>query len=201
MKTPKMYSDNIKNGIITEEMLELSLYSVNKRAKNHRDRAREVKQMYRNDWYGTAQNEYMLSDEMYHMKDLLLQIVEPIKAHYTIRSSTRRFEYDEFDMDSFKEAYHVITYEEYYNWSGARMCEVEYEFKECFLLYKIGNHTFHTPVDEDDEVYQSFVNRGQVEELTDFVTYGADVSDLISMQFVKKLIRLIESGNYTYIAA
>lgn len=201
MKTPKMYADNIKNGIITEEMLELSLYSVNKRAKNHRDRAREVRQMYRNDWYGTAQNEYMLSDEMYHMKDLLLQIVEPIKAHYTIRSSTRRFEYDEFDMDSFKEAYHVITYEEYYNWYGVRMCEVEYEFKECFLLYKIGNHTFHTPVDEDDEVYQSFVNRGQVEELTDFVTYGADVSDLISMQFVKKLIRLIESGNYTYIAA
>ncbi len=201
MKTPKFYADNIKNGIITEEMLELSLYSVNKRAKNHRDRAREVRQMYRNDWYGTAQNEYMLSDEMYHMKDLLLQIVEPIKAHYTIRSSTRRFEYDEFDMDSFKEAYHVIAYEEYYNWSGVRMCEVEYEFKECFLLYKIGNHTFHTPVDEDDEVYQSFANRGQAEELTDFVTYGADVSDLISMQFVKKLIRLIESGNYTYIAA
>lgn len=201
MKTPKFYADNIKNGIITEEMLEQCLYSVNKRAKNHRDRAREVRQMYKNDWYGTAQNEYMLSDEMYHMKDLLLQIVEPIKAHYTIRSSTRRFEYDEFDMDSFKEAYHVITYEEYYNWSGVRMCEVEYEFKECFLLYKIGNHTFHTPVDEDDEVYQSFANRGQAEELTDFVTYGADVSDLISMQFVKKLIRLIESGNYTYIAA
>lgn len=193
--------DNINNGIITEEMLELGTYSVNKRAKNHRDRAREVRQMYRNDWYGTADHEYMLSDEMYHMKDLLLQIVKPVKAHSTIRSATRRFEYDEFDMDSFKDAYHVITYEEYYNWSGVRMCEVEYEFKECFLLYKIGNHTFHIPVDEDDENYQSFVKSGQVEELHNFTTYGADVSDLISMQFVKKLIKLIESGNYTYIAA
>ena len=199
--TPKFYTDNINNKIITEEMLEQCLYSVNKRAKNHRDRAREVRQMYRNDWYGTADHEYELSDEMYHIKDLLLKIVEPVKAHCTIRSTTRRFEYDEFDMDSFKDDYHVITYEEYYNWSGVRMCEVEYEFKECFLLYKIGNHTFHTPVDEDDEYYQSFIKSGKVEELHDFTTYGADVSDLISMQFVKKLVRLIESGNYTYIAA
>lgn len=56
-------------------------------------------------------------------------------------------------------------------------------------------------MDEDDEYYQSFIKSGKVEELHDFTTYGADVSDLISMQFVKKLVRLIEIGNYTYIAA
>lgn len=67
--------------------------------------------------------------------------------------------------------------------------------------YSVGNHTFHYVVDERNEKYQSFVKGGKVEELHDFTTYGADVSDLISMQFVKKLVRLIESGNYTYIAA
>ena len=40
MITPKFYTDNINNKIITEEMLEQCLYSVNKRAKNHRDRDR-----------------------------------------------------------------------------------------------------------------------------------------------------------------
>ena len=37
MKTPKEYTDNIKNGIITTSMLEAALYSVNKRAKNYRN--------------------------------------------------------------------------------------------------------------------------------------------------------------------
>ena len=37
MRTPKDFSENIKNGIITTEMLNECLYSVNKRAKNYRD--------------------------------------------------------------------------------------------------------------------------------------------------------------------
>lgn len=36
-----IWQTNLKNGIITKEMLEQALYSVNKRAKNYRDRARE----------------------------------------------------------------------------------------------------------------------------------------------------------------
>lgn len=37
METPRIYSRNIKKGIITRDMLEAALYSVNKRAKNCRD--------------------------------------------------------------------------------------------------------------------------------------------------------------------
>lgn len=46
MRTPKEYTDNIKNGIITTSMLEAALYSVNKRAKNYRDAERETKYLY-----------------------------------------------------------------------------------------------------------------------------------------------------------
>lgn len=42
MKTPKEYQDNLKNGIITEEMFTDCLYSVNKRAKNYRDKAKNT---------------------------------------------------------------------------------------------------------------------------------------------------------------
>ena len=47
MRTPKDFSENIKNGIITTEMLNECLYSVNKRAKNYRDAKRECYGRYR----------------------------------------------------------------------------------------------------------------------------------------------------------
>jgi len=177
MKTSKHYMDCINNRTITEEIIEACLYSVNKRAKNHRDRAREAEYRYRYDYYGVGINERMKMEEMYNMKDTMLETLSPVCAHYVERD-------------------YKVPSEAPYD-----CCETYDSYKECFLLYKIGNHTFHTPVDEDDEYYQSFIKSGKVEELHDFTTYGADVSDLISMQFVKKLVRLIEIGNYTYIAA
>lgn len=41
MRTPAAWTKNIRNGIITDEMLEAALFSVNKRAKNYRDKKRE----------------------------------------------------------------------------------------------------------------------------------------------------------------
>lgn len=203
MRTPKNFTDNINKGIITEEMLELSLFSVNKRAKNHRDRAREVKQMYRNDWYGTVDREYELSDDMYELKDSMLEMLTPIGAHYTYRSSKSFSDYYSYEelVEEYGSNVHIYTkYNMKYN-EVSTYYKVYGRFKECYLVYKVGNHTFHTIVSENNKYYQSFIKSGQIEELHDFTTYGADVSDLISMQFVKKLVRLIESGNYTYIAA
>ena len=34
MKTPKQYTDNLKCGVLTEEMIGACIYSFNKRAKN-----------------------------------------------------------------------------------------------------------------------------------------------------------------------
>lgn len=43
MRTPKEYSENMKNSIITMEMLGDCLFSVNKRAKNCRDQERKFR--------------------------------------------------------------------------------------------------------------------------------------------------------------
>ena len=40
-KTNPVWVKEIKNGIITEEVLSAALYSVNKRAKNYRDNKRK----------------------------------------------------------------------------------------------------------------------------------------------------------------
>ena len=50
MRTPKEYTNNIKNYIITKQMLLDCLYSSNKRAKNWRDKEREYRHSY--DYYG-----------------------------------------------------------------------------------------------------------------------------------------------------
>lgn len=43
MKTPNSYINNVKKGLITEEMLSDCLYSLNKRAKNYRDKENDIR--------------------------------------------------------------------------------------------------------------------------------------------------------------
>ena len=40
MDTPEIFYENLSKGIITYEMLDLALFSLNKRAKNYRDQKR-----------------------------------------------------------------------------------------------------------------------------------------------------------------
>lgn len=67
MKTSKEFSNNLKNGILTSEMLYNCIYSVNKRAKNNRD----GKNCYRYSQYYYNYLEKM--NKYYDMKDYLLK--------------------------------------------------------------------------------------------------------------------------------
>jgi hypothetical protein len=53
MRTPKEYTKNLERRIITKEMLQDCLLSVNKRAKNCRDKEREYHNRYRHSQYDT----------------------------------------------------------------------------------------------------------------------------------------------------
>lgn len=85
MKTPKEYSDNLSNHIITKQMLVDCLYSVNKRAKNYRDKEREQRAYSRCHRY--VDNSAFIDGarkkkrEMYRMKDTLLTVLTPICIH------------------------------------------------------------------------------------------------------------------------
>lgn len=64
-----------------------------------------------------------------------------------------------------------------------------------YLFYDFGEKSFHTPmIIRDAEMYAD-IPRIEIDEI---VTHGDDIHDLISVQFVKKVIRLIEEGEYTY---
>lgn len=110
MRTPSEYAKNLNNGIITESMLDDALWSVNKRAKNHRDNKRRYREMERDrrsynryyyDKYSNAEKAEQKEKQMYARKEQLLSLVEPDCIHQELGSfpRTRIYEYDD-DYDT-----------------------------------------------------------------------------------------------------
>lgn len=62
MRTPTMYTKNLKNHVITTQMLLDCLFSVNKRAKNYRDQERKYRHM-RYDYYDNEEKNRSKKEE------------------------------------------------------------------------------------------------------------------------------------------
>ena len=72
----------------------------------------------------------------------------------------------------------------------------DYEKIEYYLFYdEGGSHTFHRPlgISEIDKY------KLPEKELDDLITQGEDINELVSNQFVSKVLELISSGNYKYV--
>ena len=77
MRTPKRYTDLIKNKKITNQIIAECIYSVNKRAKNYRDKIKDYKQArfykYKENNIENAKEQ---QEKYYSMKDdLLLNLI------------------------------------------------------------------------------------------------------------------------------
>lgn len=66
-----------------------------------------------------------------------------------------------------------------------------------FLFYEMSQGTFHLPIDEH---YAKNGDHGlKTEKIQDdFYTHGKEIDGLLSIQFVKKVIDLVASKDYTY---
>lgn len=156
MKTPKTFENNLKAGIITPEMLSACLYSVNKRAKNCRDKVREIrnKRMLCFYWCDKYDNEGKNEEkeaEYYNMKEVMLSLLVP-------------------------KCVHKNSHDEY------------------FLYYEVNGYSFHSPI------LPPYIDKTlNIIDIGDLVTYGSEISNLISIQFCKKLVNLINSKEYKYV--
>ena len=83
MRTPAMYTKNLKNHIITTQMLLDCLFSVNKRAKNYRDQERKYRHM-RYDYYDNEEKKRSNKEEYYLKKYLMLSIIDPVSIHIEV---------------------------------------------------------------------------------------------------------------------
>lgn len=194
MKTPKEYVDNCKNGIITYTMLGDCLFSVNKRAKNYRDKERQYRRDFF-DYYHNEERNREKKEELYSFKETMLSIVQPTCIHQETRMRrTRIYDY----MPNYEEHLQNDDFFQEGNYYDHDMNEVgcfgdiyepEYAY---YLFYDFGNRSFHTPISDTGlENYNI-----PIIAIDSLKTYGHEISDLLSLQFCKKILDLIQKGNY-----
>ncbi len=219
MQTPKKWSENLKKNIITEEMLGAAAYSVNKRAKNCRDKKREYNR--RHDMYHNAEQYEAKEQAYYRQKETLLSIVRPICIHCEHQGYERLRHYD-YEQGFFEDLARCLPagticrsnsytkggcrdWDDFDEWYGET---TTYFFDELlldkervryYLYYALEDHTYHHPIDEKDVNMYREKYGIEVQHIGFLDTSGRDIADLASPAFVKKLIALIQTGQYTYI--
>lgn len=206
MRTPKRYTDLIKNKKITNQIIAECIYSVNKRAKNYRDKIKDYKQggfyKYKEDNIENAKEQ---KEKYYSMKeDLLLNFSpklihkkydgEKIQRVYSYQKNYTKL-YNEKINDIFKEnSYYDYDRNKEVDFFDYSLGEKKYLY---FLYYEIGEYSFHTPITEERVEKNTQLEIKEIDE--NFQTHGADIVDLLSTQFVQKVIDLLDSGDYTII--
>lgn len=199
MKPPKEYLKNLKNHTITEQMLSDCLFSVNNRALNSRDNEHKYTH-YIPDPYGNTNKYRKKKQEYYSMKRALLSVLEPSHIQKgEVLQRKRTYDYE----DNYGE---ILKSGNYINNSGFydtdRKEHVEFVVQMipetvCYLTYTVSNRTFRVPLAEAEiEKYPDLevVDVGRITPV-----YGDITADMLSVQFVEKILLLIKNRNYTLI--
>ena len=206
MRTPKRYIDLIKNKKITNQIIAECIYSVNKRAKNYRDKIKDYKQggfyKYKEDNIENAKEQ---KEKYYSMKEDLLLNFSPKLIHkkYDREKIQRVYSYQKNYEKLYNEKRNDIVWENsYYDYDRNKEVDFfDYSLGEkkylYFLYYEIGEYSFHTPITEERVEKNTQLEIKEIDE--NFQTHGADIVDLLSTQFVQKVIDLLDSGDYTII--
>lgn len=205
---PREYMENLKKRVITYEMLDDALYAVNKRAKNWRDVKRERK---RSMWadaelFGVEAGESVeeaekIEQEMYEKKMELLAVIPPVCIHKEIVGYKKKYVCDTcigYDDLYLHALFHNAICEKGSFWIDGfhhdyfLMKDVpRYQY---YTVRFMGNHTFHTPIPEED--------LGKYDLpilLTGYIkTEGVAERYLASMAYVDEILKLVRSGNFIY---
>jgi hypothetical protein len=133
---------------------------------------------------------------------MLLSIVKPDCIH--VEEQQRRekiYRYDE-RYETYDKLYPVLYRKTDY-WElddrddGICYYDVMAPEDQYYLFYSLGTHSFHSPIDKFKLKKYPDLEQIRIEGL---ITHGEDISELVSVQFVDKVLDLIDSNDYTYLA-
>lgn len=199
MKPPKEYLKNLKHHTITEQMLSDCLFSINNRALNSRDSEYKYTH-YVPDTYGNANKYRKKKLEYYSMKRVLLSLLEPSYIQKgEVLQRKRTYDYEE----GYEE---ILKSGNYVNNSGFydpdRKEHVEFVVQMIpetvyYLTYTLSNRTFRVPLEESEIKQYPDLEVVDVGRITP--VYGDITADMLSVQFVEKILLLIKNRNYTLI--
>ena len=197
MTPSKEYLKNLKHHTITEQMLSDCLFSVNNRALNSRDSEYKYTH-YIPDTYGNANKYRKKKQEYYSMKKVLLSILEPSHIQKgEVLQRKRTYDYEE----GYEE---ILKSGNYVNNSGfydpERKEHVEFVVQMIpqtvyYLVYQVGNCSFRLPIQQSDVIRRPDLDVKDAGRIPP--VYGDITVDMLSVQFVEKVLKLVKSGNYT----
>lgn len=127
MRTPKIYTDNLDKGIVTEKMLCDVLYSYNKRAKNWRDKKRQYKHSYATNSYIWFNNALENEQKYYGYKTEILNLLTPECIHEEILENDYEtiIQYYLFYVVGDHSFHHPILKEEIADWPNLKVVRIE----------------------------------------------------------------------------
>ena len=197
MKPSKEYLKNLKNHTITEQMLSDCIYSINNRALNSRDNEYKYTH-YIPDTYGNANKYRKKKLEYYGMKKVLLSVLEPSHIQKgEVLQRRRTYDYEDGYED-------ILRSGNYVNNSGFydpdRKEHVEFVVQMIpqtvyYLVYQVGNCSFRLPIQQSDVIRRPNLDVKDAGRIPP--VYGDITVDMLSVQFVEKVLKLVKSGNYT----
>ena len=210
MDAPEIFYENLSKGIITYDMLDSALFSLNKRAKNYRDKKRKAKkslyaqaQLFGFDNPEKPEEAENMEKEFYTKKERLLQIVKPVCIHQELAGYKKDYIYDtdeinypDIFIDSIfhnrvldrgicrKEGkdirFFVRKGEPYYR----------YYFFRC-----VGTHTYHSPINKETALSSGL----PIHMISEIKTEGTRNENLITEDFADQMLALVDSGTYVYV--
>ena len=206
MKTPNLYKELINEKKITNEIIAECIYSVNKRAKNYRDKIKEYKNGRSHQHLES--NIEKAEEEMgkyYQLKEEFLKVFTTNLIHkqFIGEKKKRVYSYEKNYEKLLKEKNNDIFWKNsYYDYDK----DMEIEFFDYhlgtkkylyFLYYEIGEYSFHSPISEKIAESNTELEIQEIDE--NFKTHGSKIEGLLSMQFVKKVLELLQSEDYTIV--
>lgn len=197
MKPPKEYLKNLKNHTITEQMLSDCIYSINNRALNSRDNEYKYTH-YIPDTYGNANKYRKKKLEYYSMKRVLLSVLEPSHIQKgEVLQRKRTYDYEEGYGEILKSGNYVNNSGFY---DPDRKEHVEFVVQMIpqtvyYLVYQVGNCSFRLPIQQSDVIRRPDLDVKDAGRIPP--VYGDITVDMLSVQFVEKVLKLVKSGNYT----
>lgn len=197
MKPPKEYLKNLKNHTITEQMLSDCLFSVNNRALNSRDNEYKYTH-YVPDPYGNVNKYRKKKLEYYSMKKVLLSVLEPSQIQKgEVLQRKRTYDYEEGYEEILKSGNYVNNSCFY---DPDRKEHVEFVVQMIpqtvyYLVYQVGNCSFRLPIQQSDVIRRPDLDVKDAGRIPP--VYGDITVDMLSVQFVEKVLKLVKSGNYT----
>lgn len=206
MKTPKLYNDLINEKKITNEIIAECVYYVNEWAKNYRDKIKEYKNGRSHQHLES--NIEKAEEEMgkyYQLKEEFLKVFTTNLIHkqFIGEKKKRVYSYEKKLWEIVERKNNDIFWKNsYYDYDK----DMEIEFfdyhlgtkKYLYFLYcEIGEYSFHSPVSEKIAESNTELEIQEIDE--NFKTHGSKNEGLLSMQFVKKVLELLQSEDYTIV--